>query len=424
MRVANKSIFDTVTFTLGNLTEELYKANKVVATGKRINSLSDDPVALTQCLNIRSSLANLEQLEKNIAMGRTWLNGGETALRSIEDVISDAKVLCVQMANGSMNATDRADAAEVVDGYLRQILSLANTEVNGQYIFAGTQTDTQPFAFDDEVNPTRVTYSGNDSPFTIKIGKDASVAVGRDGEDVFWDKFVTIDSTNNKIDFVEDILPGPGGETTLTATVPSGKYTAEQLAAAVQTAMRSASSPPDGNGINYVVSYDATTSQLSIQDDGTLVELQLLWETGANAGTSVGPDIGFGATGDDTGHAPGVPYDGDLGVEWGIFRTLIDLKDYLEANDVDGIERSITRLDTHFNHFATTISDTGYKEIRLDIKEKVISDLNLSYMNRKSKLEDADMIEAISELQARESAYQAALASSAKIMKLSLMDYL
>jgi flagellar hook-associated protein 3 FlgL len=94
------------------------------------------------------------------------------------------------------------------------------------------------------------------------------------------------------------------------------------------------------------------------------------------------------------------------------------------ADDVDGIERSITRLDTHFNHFTTTISDTGYKEIRLDIKENVISDLNLSYMTRKSKLEDADMIKAISELQARETAYQAALASSARVMQLSLMDYL
>ncbi|HID31377.1 MAG TPA: flagellar hook-associated protein 3, partial [Desulfobacterales bacterium] len=201
MRVANKSIYDSVTFTLGNITEDLYKANKVVATGKRINSLSDDPVCLTQCLKLRSSLANLEQLGKNIAMGRTWLNAGETALDSINDLISDTKVLSIQMANGSINATDRTDAAEVVDGYLRQILSLANTEVNGEYIFAGTKTDTQPFAFDDEANPTVVTYSGNDSPFTVKIGKDATVAVGRDGEEAFWDTHIIVDDTNNGIGF-------------------------------------------------------------------------------------------------------------------------------------------------------------------------------------------------------------------------------
>ena len=409
MRVANKSIYDKTTFTLGNITEELYKANKVVATGKRINSLSDDPVGLTQCLNLRSSLANLEQLEKNIAVGRTWLNAGETALDSINNLISDAKVLCIQMANGSINATDRADAAEVVDGYLRQILSLGNTEVNGQYIFAGTKTDTQPFAFDDEANPTTVTYSGNDSPFSVRIGKDATVAVGRDGEEAFWDTYIIVDDTNNSIDFTEDAGPE------IAATIQSGKYTASQLATAIENAMEAVSS------VDYTVSYDANTSQFSIQDDGTLTDLQLLWQTGTNAGTSIGPDIGFGASGDDTG---GAAYNGAAGVEWGIFKTLIDLKGYLMADDVDGIERSITRLDTHFNHFTTTISDTGYREIRLDIKENVISDLNLSYMTRKSKLEDADMIEAISELQSKQAAYEVALASSAKIMQLSLMDYL
>ena len=410
MRVANRTVYDAITFNLGNITEELYKANKVVATGKRINSLSDDPVGLTQCLAIRSSLSNLDQLEKNISTGRTWLNAGETALDSVNDLISDAKVLCLQMANASMNAADRADAAELVDGYLRQILSLANTQVNGRYIFAGTKTGTRPFAFDDDANPTRVTYSGNDTPFTIKIGKDASVAVGRDGEEVFWDTYIIIDETNNKIDFSEDAGP----ETT--ATIQSGKYTAGQLATAIENAMKEVSL------VDYNVSYDATTKQFSIQDDGTLTELQLLWETGANAGTSVGPDIGFGPGDNDEPFTVG--YTGNLGVQWGIFETLIDLKGYLKANDVDGIQKSITRLDTHFNNFSTTISDTGFKEIRLDIKEKVISDLNLSYMTRKSKLEDADIIEAITELQAKEAAYQAALASSAKVMHLSLMDYL
>jgi len=424
MRVANRTVYDTITFNLGNITEELYKANKVVATGKRINSLSDDPVGLTQCLAIRSSLANLEQLEKNISTARTWLNAGESALSGINDLLADTKVLCLQMANDSMNETDRADAAGLVDGTLRQILSLANTHVNGQYIFAGTKTDTRPFAFDDEENPTKVSYSGNNSPFAVKIGKDLNVAVGRDGEEVFWDSYVVIDETNNMIDFEEIWPAGPVGDVVLSATIPSGKYTPGQLATVVQSAMRSASSA-DGNSINYEVSYDPSTKAFSIQDGlggNDLTELQLLWETGSNAGTSVGPDIGFGESGiDDTGNTT---YNGVSGVEWGLFKTLIDLKGHLEANDVDGIQRSITRLDFHFDNLNSTISDTGFKEIRLDIKEKVISDLNLSYMSRKSKLEDADIIEAITELKAKELAYQAALASAAKVMQLSLVDYL
>ncbi|MDH3356812.1 MAG: hypothetical protein OEM06_05070, partial [Desulfobacteraceae bacterium] len=61
MRVANKAIYDSVKYNLGSISEELNKANEIVTTGKRINNLSDDPVGLTQSLNIRSTLSNIEQ---------------------------------------------------------------------------------------------------------------------------------------------------------------------------------------------------------------------------------------------------------------------------------------------------------------------------------------------------------------------------
>ena len=48
MRVATKTMYDAIRFELGNIIEDLYKASKVVTTGKRINNLSDDPVGLIQ----------------------------------------------------------------------------------------------------------------------------------------------------------------------------------------------------------------------------------------------------------------------------------------------------------------------------------------------------------------------------------------
>ncbi len=69
-------------------------------------------------------------------------------------------------------------------------------------------------------------------------------------------------------------------------------------------------------------------------------------------------------------------------------------------------------------------SDTGAKLLRLESKENIIQDLELTYSERKSGIEDADMAEAIMELRAKETAYQAALASSAKVMKMSLVDFL
>jgi len=71
MRVPNISIYDTSTFQLSNLTNNLRDANEVVSTQKKINSVADDPIGLSQVLGLRMSVANLDQLDKNVETGKT-----------------------------------------------------------------------------------------------------------------------------------------------------------------------------------------------------------------------------------------------------------------------------------------------------------------------------------------------------------------
>ena len=287
MRVANKTIYDMIKFNLGNITEEMNKANKVIATQKRITCLSDDPVGLTQVLNIKSSLSNIEQLGRNISMGKSWLAASESALNNAQNMISDVKDLCVQMATATTDATQRASAAETVQNTLEEIISLANTELNGRYIFAGSKTDSSPFS-------QTGTYSGDSNAFTVKTGSNATVEVGSDG--------------------------------------------------------------------------DAT----------------------------------FGT----------------------IFTTLTDLKSALEGNQVDDIQAAIGNLNTHFDNISGKISDVGSKMTRIEIKESIFQDMKITNTDRLSKIEDADIAEAIIDLKSKELAYQVALESSAKVMSLSLADYL
>ena len=203
MRVPNISLYDSMKLRLGDLTEKLKDLNEVVSTGLQINKLSDDPIGLSQVLDLKSSISNIEQLEKNIDVGKTWLTGGESALSSINDQILYVKNLALQLVNASNNTTQRQDAVEMVDGVLRQLVTLANTKVNGNYIFSGIDTDVAPFYFDDEDNPTRVLYQGNETPFAIKSDPTANLSVGRDGAAVFWEDYLLIDQTNNRIDFIE-----------------------------------------------------------------------------------------------------------------------------------------------------------------------------------------------------------------------------
>ena len=300
MRVANKTIYDNVRWNLDKITTEMTEANSMVSSMKRIQNLSDDPVAMVTVLDIRSSLSNTSQLERNIGLGKSWLTMGESALTQLQELLTEAKTICIQTGSAQVGRDERANAATEVDGILRQVLSLANTQVGDRYIFSGTETDTSPFAFDDDTDPTAVVYSGNATAFAVKIGRSTNVEVGRNGESVYGDAA----SSNN------------------------------------------------------------------------------------------------------------------------IFQTLIDLKTHLENNDASEVVATMDNLDEQLDNVTNLISDTGAKVKQMEVKESIIQDLNLSHSERKSQLEDADMSDAILNLKTKELAYQAALSSSAKVMSMSLVDYL
>lgn len=289
MRVTNKTVFDSMMLRLGNLTEAVSDGNLVVSTGKQINRLSDNPSGLSQVMKIKSSIGNIAQYDKNMDLAVTWLTGGESALSSINDLVLDMQLLSNQMANASNNANQRADAAETAAGVLEQIISLANTEVNGNYIFSGTRTNVNPFAVDDQSNPEEVRYQGDNIPFAVSSEKGASLSVGRDGSQVFWEDTLAVDDSNNRIEFVEDIGLGDSYKRVVAGIVPTGEYTASQLKTVVRNAMNEASAE-QGFNITYDVSYDSENREFSIRANGEsytgYLDFQLLLNTDRPAGIS------------------------------------------------------------------------------------------------------------------------------------------
>jgi len=199
MRVSSKAMWDTTRYQLGNITNELTEASIIVATGKRINSLKDDPVGVTQVLNLKSNLSNLDQIEKNLATAQTWLHAGETALSSVQDIVIESKTLAIAMRSDTANADDRQSSAEQIRAYILELESLANTQVQGQYIFSGTKTDTKSFELDDQQNPTAATYSGNSTAFEIKTGKNSTIEVSQNGDSLFSTLF------SSMIDLLNDL---------------------------------------------------------------------------------------------------------------------------------------------------------------------------------------------------------------------------
>ncbi|MBF0225733.1 MAG: flagellar hook-associated protein FlgL [Desulfobacterales bacterium] len=410
MRVADKTLYDTTKYRLDKLKKDLNKANVKMSSGKNINSLSDDPVGLTQILDLKAGIDKLQQYDRNIQRGKVWLNTEEAALLEVKDLLDEAKHIALNLSDGkTLTNEDKTLATNQIESFLNQAKDLANTKVQGQYVFSGTKTDTMPFTFDSESNPAKSTYSGNSQNFSIKIAQDTNVPIGHNGKDVFSRQTIVVGNTNNKIDFSED-----SGTTTLTGTIASGEYTPAQLATEVQNAMNAAS-----GGANYTVTYDSTNERFSIASG--LPNLEVYWESGPNANKNIAPLIGFGASGD----VNGVTQNGDSGDQWSIFKTLIDLRDNINSDQGAGINRAISRLTSNFNDIMENMSDNVTStQVRLQTREKIISEMLNSFQDNKQMIEEADTAESILDLKSKELAYQVSLQSSAKVLKISLADYL
>jgi flagellar hook-associated protein 3 FlgL len=111
-------------------------------------------------------------------------------------------------------------------------------------------------------------------------------------------------------------------------------------------------------------------------------------------------------------------------VDTGVLQSLHDLHAALLADDAGAIDASATALDHSFTGVQTLIGDVGARQTRVDTLLAGFDSLQATLESRQSDLREVDMEQAITELLSRQTAYQAAMAATSRVMGMSLVDYL
>jgi flagellar hook-associated protein 3 FlgL len=116
-----------------------------LSTGKRINQPSDDPYGTSLALNLDNQLANLTSYSNNITDGTGWAQAANASLTDITNSVQRIRELTLEAANGTQSSADMQASAAEVNQLIDEIKQDANSQFNGQYIFSGSQTTTQPY---------------------------------------------------------------------------------------------------------------------------------------------------------------------------------------------------------------------------------------------------------------------------------------
>ncbi len=176
MRVTNSMMTATVKRNLFRQAEQLAKKQETMASGKRINRPSDDPLGYGKVLDYRKTLTQLGQYDRNIQNAKNRTEFIETTLEGVEELMVDAKNWAVnQFASESM---DREAAITSVQNIREQMLQMSNSKMGNVYVFAGFQTLTPPFASDG-------TYNGDNGYYSVMTADNMEMQVEADGSRIF-----------------------------------------------------------------------------------------------------------------------------------------------------------------------------------------------------------------------------------------------
>ena len=378
---------------------DLSDINTQLSTGKRINQPSDDPVGAARALDLTHVTADTAQYQRNITSANARLGLEDQTLSNVTNVLGRVRTLLLQAANGTQTDETRGDIAAEMVQLRQQLLGQANSkDGQGEYIFAGNRTGTEPFA-----SQNGVTYVGDDGQRMVAAGPGLQVATGDPGSAVF-------------------------------ANIPTGNGTFAISAASANTgsAVAGASSvsdphanPSAWDGGSYSIVFTAADAY-EVRDGGGAVLDSGSYDPAVGGSVSFrGAQVAFSGT-----PAAGDSFALGASSTQDVFTTLDKIIGTLKqpngggADTQNDINTQFANLDQAINTITRTRGAVGARMNALDQQSGLNDDLTLQYKSALSDVQSVNYYDAISQLGAQTTALQAAQQTFTKIQGSKLFDYL
>jgi flagellar hook-associated protein 3 FlgL len=183
MRIATSALQRSVVQAVQSNLQRIARAQAQIATEKRIQTVSDDPVAASEVMADNEELRATDQYRRNLSTVSTRADLEESVLSQLTLLIERAQELATAQSSGTATTATRLVAKAEVDRIIEQVAQLGNTKLGREYIFGGFQTATAPFAA-TTASPAiaSATISGERS---LEVGRGQFTLANNNGQTVF-----------------------------------------------------------------------------------------------------------------------------------------------------------------------------------------------------------------------------------------------
>lgn len=170
---------------VNQIQQRAQRAQQELTTGLKVNTVSDAPDQIANLWQTRSNLDQVQQINSNLNRVQTEVNTAEGVLQSTVSLVERAQTLGAQGANGTTTADTRQNLANELGSVLQELVSSANTTVEGRYIFSGDSDQQAPYSIDlTQSSPVSV-YQGSSATRQVQSPDGSLFPVGLTAQQIF-----------------------------------------------------------------------------------------------------------------------------------------------------------------------------------------------------------------------------------------------
>ncbi len=178
MRVLQSGIYNNFLQDQASAKEKIDSLTSQISSGKKIQNAYEDSSVYIDTLRLDSEINSFQGIQNRTEKSKVITDSSDTAMNDMDVTLIDFKTKLIQAANGTMNEDNLRSSAQELKQMKEHLMTLANSSINGEYLFSGTAVNVKPI---DELGH----YHGNDKPLMTQISESATAPYSVDGKSLF-----------------------------------------------------------------------------------------------------------------------------------------------------------------------------------------------------------------------------------------------
>lgn len=365
-----------------------------LASGKKVDRASDDPVAVSNSMELRTQIDQFKSFQRNIDDGLAYLGTVDTTLTTGNTLFQSMRERAIQASNDTNSAESRFFIGREVRGMFDQMVALANTAFKGEYVFAGNNTQVAPYEIRTGSSGvfSAAPAGGNMQLLAADIG--TASATKR-----LFDRNANDSQVTSGYSEAYHIIPGtlrvPGlaEGTDFNVNYVDGTITFLTADAATMAAT--------AGGIQ--ISYDWLRRNEKDMDGVVNREI----EEGVSARMNTTASEVYGSNLESTA-----------------WEAMLNLMEGTLLNKADKVRDSVGKLDQSMSRSLAAQATNGSRVLRFESTQERNQQRIVYSTELKSDVEDVDFAQAVSEFTMQQAVYEASLKMGARAIQNTLVNFL